>query len=1016
MKRTLFSLLLLSSALLLAEDLSSSARIVVHDISINKGKPVPGLLPLRGIPWQEKTPFTPGETAELWLEGEKMPQISALRCEQYSDRIADASLEYFDGRSWKKSNLPFPTIKTERGEEKKINLTFSPALPARALRIRIRKTRDYDHEVLKLGNWRIEGTLPDRKISFDDFSLKLFTAAPFNTFDLPGRGVLQAEIRNNSARTGKVDAVMTFQTYFGGETGTSPIVRKLTLAPGEKRTLIFEFNGKEQGPYRASLLLRDPKTKMPFDIQRLAFGMRDKAVFERSEIVPLDKPGLPVKSWRERIREKGTIWGADVTQGMAGGGKIPGDRIFRELQQGGATEVYCALSYHDFEPMPGVYHFDYFDRVVRTAARNGLDITLGVWVWDFGDTSQQFLKNEIQRDENGNPGKGWSNCFSPFSKKYRLHAGRAMTALVKRYVNTPAVIGWHLHPYGMVDHDSHGIFDYHPDALEAYRETLRRKYRTVENLNRKYGTRYTDWKEIRPPRPLWESLAAEKKFAEASTVPDTRPVWVDYLEFRHSGPLSLRKEMMGIVRKYDKQRMICGMNASGGVGLADANYQALVDQDAFYGDQGLNGAEIIRRFVAKQRYRRPLRVEDISAVTLGRHGFTDREKLTARSHWDIFQASVLGLEHYNYVFPTLDDSIFLNLAFANPHAKRLVNEARESDFVSRRVGLLHSFTTDVLEGKYTYNGISVYRWWLMNGLSAAFYAPGAAFEIYSDGSPLDGFDSMKLLLDDGSHILPPAMIDRLVKYVKNGGKLAMICGEAGRKVPGSDEEHLLLKKLGYTAFDKLYQVHTGPDQLVFRLGNPVLRRTSGIPLHSWYELEAPKGGSVIGEVGAKPAAVVWNCGKGEVFLIGGRPGAITEAEVMKLFDEKKDKDAWILWNNAVRNCTDLCRNLLRDLSEWAGEPEQMRIDDDLHAVLRKQKNGDNYLVYIYNPAPPKRTSLRVTLPEGKRWKATVLTLSGEKKLGIVSSEELAAPGIALPLLEKDRFLGIRLEPAGWFDF
>lgn len=153
-----------------------------------------------------------------------------------------------------------------------------------------------------------------------------------------------------------------------------------------------------------------------------------------------------------------------------------------------------------------------------------------------------------------------------------------------------------------------------------------------------------------------------------------------------------------------------------------------------------------------------------------------------------------------------------------------------------------------------------------------------------------------------------------------------------------------------------------------------------------------------------------------MFLIGGRPGAITEAEVMKLFDEKKDDDAWILWNNATRNCTEICRGLLRDLSEWAGEPERMTVDDNVHAILRKQKNGENYLVYIYNPAPAREVSLRVTLPAGKRWKATALTLAGEKSLGTFDSAEVANPGIPLPLLEQDRFLGIRLEPVGWFGF
>ena len=68
MKRN-FLFLMLLSAVLQAEDITSSARIVVRNISINKGEEVPGLLPTGGIPWQETTPFTPGETAEVWLEG-----------------------------------------------------------------------------------------------------------------------------------------------------------------------------------------------------------------------------------------------------------------------------------------------------------------------------------------------------------------------------------------------------------------------------------------------------------------------------------------------------------------------------------------------------------------------------------------------------------------------------------------------------------------------------------------------------------------------------------------------------------------------------------------------------------------------------------------------------------------------------------------------------------------------------------------------------------------------------------
>jgi hypothetical protein len=248
-----------------------------------------------------------------------------------------------------------------------------------------------------------------------------------------------------------------------------------------------------------------------------------------------------------------------------------------------------------------------------------------------------------------------------------------MTALVKRYVNTPAVIGWHLHPYGIVDHDEHGISDYHPDAIAAYRKFLADKFKDIAALNEAYGSNYESSSQINPPRPAWEAAMQKGDYDLASRMLQVGPEWVDWLEFFHGASLGMREEMMKIVRDNDQIRMICGMNASGGVGLADANYQALLGPDAFYGDQGLNGTEIIRRFVAKQRYNRPLRCEDI--------------------------ACVLGLDHFNYVFPTLDDNVFFNLVYANPKAKSMVDEARESQFAKRPIALLHSFVTDVLEGK-----------------------------------------------------------------------------------------------------------------------------------------------------------------------------------------------------------------------------------------------------------------------------------------------------------------------------
>ena len=699
---------------------------------------------------------------------------------------------------------------------------------------------------------------------------------------------------------------------------------------------------------------------------------------------------------------------------MAGGGKKPGEGLFRKLKTAGGEEAFTVLSYNDFEPLPGVYNLEYFDHIVGMARASNLVLTVGVWWWDFSGPTQWWLADERMRRADGTSGEGWESLFSVFSTKYRLHARRAMQALVGRYVNSPEVWNWHPHPYGVVDHDGHGIFDYHPDALAAFATYLEGKYKTVEALNAVYGSAFRSWKDVPVPRPLWEELVKKNDWEGTSRCLDTRSQWIDWLDFYHGGLLGMRQEMMKIVRDIDPKRALCGVTASGGVGRADETYAALVGNRSFYGDQGLNGEEIIRRFVAKQRYRLPLRCEDINCVTLGRPPFDTKEKVVARANWDTYQACVLALEHFNYVFPATDDSAFFDLVYANPRAKALVKEALCTQFQTRPMALLHSFQTDIYEGKYEYQNISIARWWLMNGLSSAFYLPGNYFEIYSDGAPMDGFDTMKLVIDDGSRVLPKPMIDRLVSYVENGGRLAMICGPAGERSIPAGEEFALLKRLGYQAVDKLAAIHAEPNQLVFLKDNPVLRKTVSIPVHFWRELEAPKSGALVGRIGKTPGAVVWPFGKGQVFLIGGRPGSVSEAEVLRMFSSRdnKDKEAedtiWSLWGNAQRDCASIAKALVGDLAEWAGVPPLFETDADFSSVIRH--DSGKTLIYLYNNGPDKVPVVRLPLAEG-RYTAVAETLGASTELGVMDAKAIAAPGIALPLLSKDRYMALRLTPA-----
>ncbi|MFZ2654671.1 MAG: beta-galactosidase [Victivallales bacterium] len=1012
MKNILVALALLAPLGISAdENIGGQASILTDDVSVNKGQASDLLQPVSKGAWEEMNCFSGQQTAEIWFNAKEAPTISHVACAQSFDLLQKGCLEYWDGGQWQKL-VELPVSINKRGlESASTDIKLQTPVSARAVRIVMDKIADLDHSTLNLRGWNIQGVPGKGGILYDPSDLTLACKAEFNTFDLPGPAVVEVKIQNKSGAASKFKADLIWETFSGYPVDAPAAVEHFEVGKDGVRTLSAKLAVSTQGPYRLTVKLYDEERGVLVAAKRIVVGLRDPKIFASGTVAPLDQPGREILSFEDRLKRNGTIWGADVTQGMSGSGRKPGEGLFKKLKSAGGEETFTVLSYHDFEPLPGVYNLAYFDHVVGMARNSGMGLTVGVWWWDFGGPTQWWLADERVRRQDNTSGAGWESLFSVFSSKYRLHARRAMQAMVGRYVNTPEVWIWHPHPYGVVDHDGHGIFDYHPDALAAFAKYLEDKYKTVNALNAAYGSSFKSWIDVPVPRPLWEELMKKNDWEGVSRTLDTRPQWIDWLDFYHGGLLDMRKEMMKIVRDIDPKRALCGMTASGGVGRADDVYASLAANRGFYGDTGLNGEEIIRRFVGKQRYNLPLRCEDRDCVTLGRPPFDTKEKVAARANWDAYQSCVLGLDHFNYVFPTTDDSVFFDLVYANPRAKALIKESWRSKFQPRPVALLHSFLTDIYEGKYEYGGISIDRWWLMNGLSSAFYLPGNYFEIYSDGCPMEGFDSMKLVIDDGSRVLPEDMVDRLVKYVENGGRLAMICGPAGERSIPAGEEFGLLKRLGYKAVDKLSNIHFEPGQLVFAKDNQVLRRTVSIPIHFWRELEAPKEGALVGRIGKTPGAVVWPYGKGQVFLIGGRPGSVSEAEVLKMFSIKDKKDEgtlWSLWGNATRDCAGISKALLGDLAEWAGVPLLFEADPDFSSVMRN--DSGKILIYLYNSGPDKIPVVRLSLPEG-RYKIEAETLESAVEIGVMDSKAIAAPGIALPLLPKDKFMALRIAPS-----
>lgn len=1003
-------LCLVPLALAAAErDLTADARLLREDVQVNRGAAIDLLRAPGAAMWSESEPFSGRPAAaELWFPTEHAPAIASLAWNTRFDAVSAATIEAWRDGTWQTVAV-LPAAPDERGIRRTVRTwTFAPPLTAAAVRLRIDAIANIDHDVLHLCDWQVRGDGDLGAALFAAEALTVRCPAASSTVDLPAAVPIEIGVRRAGATTAaRIEVACA--TPDGHPAGVPDQAWDAEL--GEPALRSVQLAIPAQGPYAVTVSVRDRARGVLVARQRLLVGVRDPGLAGTGPVVPLEAPGRAIPSWTERIATHGAVWGTELSQCVLGLGRTPGPDAFRRVAAAGGEQAFTVMAYEAFEPLPGVYNLAAFDRLVAQAEAAGVGLTVGLWRWDFAGPTQWWLADELMAGRDGKTGGGWNCQFSVFSPRHRQHARRAVEVLVGRYLNSPAVWAWHPHPYGMVDHDGHGIVDGSPAAHAAWARFLEGRYRTLTALNQAHAAAYAGWDAVPIPVPAWETTAATDLAASCREL-DLRPAWVDWLDFYHDGLEGMRREMMAVVRGLDQRRGIDGTNASGGIGHADRAFADLAAGGACSGDQGLNNLNHLRRLVAKLRHGVPLRLEDIASVTIGR-GF-DAQSIVGRCDWDVFLLAQLGADHFSYVFPTWDASPFWDRVFANPRARRLVKEAQAAAVPPRAAGWLHSFASDVYSGRYHYEGIAIQRWWMMGGISAALSAPGQWVEPWSDGCPDTGFADLRVLFDDGSRVLPGAMVDRLVAWVEAGGRL-VLTGEAGeRTLDRPDQRWELLRRLGYGPTDGLDRRTLAPQVLVLKRDNPVFRRTVSLPVQAWAPLTVPAGGTMLGTLGEAVGAVLWPHGKGQVVLLAGVPGSIPEATVQTMMarrDKKPESEAllWGLWGNAERELGGIAGSLLADTAEWAGVAPQFQLDEGFVATLRQR--GEDRLVVLYNQGPARTPVLRIPLPTGTAWLASAESLESSTDLGRIGAAQAAAPGIALPEVGRDRVLAVRLVPA-----
>lgn len=161
------------------------------------------------------------------------------------------------------------------------------------------------------------------------------------------------------------------------------------------------------------------------------------------------------------------------------------------------------FSWAHLEPNEGEYDFDWLEKIIDNLYKNDIYTVLAtpsgakpLWMSEKYEEIRRVQNNGV-RDLSG---ARHNHCYT--SPVYREKTREMDKRLAKRFANHPGVILWHLS-------NEYGGECYCPLCQQAFRDWLKKKYKTLDDLNHAWWTdfwshTYTSWDQIHAPQPNGE--------------------------------------------------------------------------------------------------------------------------------------------------------------------------------------------------------------------------------------------------------------------------------------------------------------------------------------------------------------------------------------------------------------------------------------------------------------------------------------------------------------------------------
>ena len=450
------------------------------------------------------------------------------------------------------------------------------------------------------------------------------------------------------------------------------------------------------------------------------------------------------------------------------------DIDFPILKAAGYDGIRIIVHWDDLEVIPGGYHFQRLDEIVKKAGQYGLNVAFfpiyqahRIPMWLMAEDFMVDQDGEVARSE-GTRFRMVPNLFSEAANRgYRDLIGQ----LINRYDSLPHVVGYHL-AVRAVEWGFAGAmfreqtFDYSETSRQRFRTFLQDQGHTLESLSERYGQSFNRWQDIDLPRP---------RFFET----DPSFKWNDFNEFKLYGLRYVAQPLLSSTRaRTDK---LITLYNYGGFGPVENLFDLLERYDAF---GGICSAQTFYMHVVNDMYRRSGLRMYIEPAGLDPN--RPEGALFSKLHAGQLLHEAGGIVNFpNPPMTVPTKKHFDSMIHVLDHAFNTRPDPRIGIHVSYR---------SIIDHAKSFTGNFYWDWRFYKSFIFGLQYTGATVEYFTDFTDHD-IDKYDLVIDAASQLISDRDVERLRAYVANGGKLVLF-PESGRYVLGQETPSHFAARMG----------------------------------------------------------------------------------------------------------------------------------------------------------------------------------------------------------------------------